>query len=45
MLIEDSLVKVDVFFFKKKNKLGFTLCKAQQPLQGMELQERETQKD
>ena len=27
-------------------KLGFTQCKAeQQPLQGMELQEKETQKD
>ena len=30
-------------FFKKK--LGFTRCKAEQPLQGMELQEKETQKD
>ena len=29
------------FFFK----LGFTPCKAEQPLQGMELQEKETQKD
>ena len=26
-------------------KLGFTPCKAKQPLQGMELQEREAQKD
>ena len=26
-------------------KLGFTLCKTEQPLQGMELQEREAQKD
>ena len=26
-------------------KLGFTPCKAEQPLQGMELQEKETQKD
>ena len=25
--------------------LGFTPCKAEQPLQGMELQEREAQKD
>ena len=25
--------------------LGFTPCKAEQPLQGMELQEKETQKD
>ena len=29
------------FFFK----LGFTPCKAEQPLQGVELQEKETQKD
>ena len=29
------------FFFL----LGFTQCKAEQPLQGMELQEKETQKD
>ena len=26
-------------------KLGFTPCKAEQPLQGMELQEKEAQKD
>ena len=26
-------------------KLGFTPCKAEQPLRGMELQEREEQKD
>ena len=31
-----------VFFFFK---LGFTPCKAEQPLQGMKLQEKETQKD
>ena len=29
-------------FFKK---IGFTLCKAEQPLRGMELQEKEAQKD
>ena len=29
------------FFF---NKFGFTPCKAEQPLQGIELQEKETQK-
>ena len=29
-------------FYKK---LGFTQCKADQPLQGMELQEKEAQKD
>ena len=30
-----------VFFFKK---LGFTPCKAEQPLQGMKLQEKKAQK-
>ena len=30
------------FFFLK---LGFTPCNAEQPLQGMELQEKEPQKD
>ena len=30
----------DTFF-----KLGFTTCKAEQPLQGMELLDKETQKD
>ena len=29
------------FFFE----LGFTLCKAEQPLQSMELQEKEAEKD
>ena len=40
---EDSLnfSKSLQFFFK----LGFTPCKTEQPLQGMELQEKETQKD
>ena len=33
----------DFHFFLKK--LEFTPCKAEQPLQGMELQEKETQKD
>ena len=34
-------------FFSKFNffQFGFTSCKAEQPLQGMELQEKETQKD
>ena len=27
-----------------KKKLGFTICKAEQPLQGMELQEKQSQK-
>ena len=31
-----------IHFFKK---LGFTPCKAEQPLQGMELQEKESEKD
>ena len=30
-------------FFKKE--VGFTPCKAEQPLQGVELQEKEAQKD
>ena len=31
--------------FFKKNKLGFTSSKAEQPLQDMTLQEKEVQKD
>ena len=31
----------EIFFLK----LGFTPCKAEQPLQDMELQEKESQKD
>ena len=46
---KDELKEIDIkkracfcfLFFK----LGFTQCKAEQPLQGMELQEKETQKD
>ena len=34
--------QMDRFFFLQ---LGFTSCKAEQPLQGMKLQEKETQKD
>ena len=33
---------IGLFFLKK---LGFAPCKAEQPLQSMELQEKETQKD
>ena len=32
---------ITLFFFL----LGFTPCKAEEPLQGMELQEKETEKD
>ena len=32
------------FFFHFLKKLGFTPCKAEQPLQGMEIQEKEAQK-
>ena len=32
------------FFFFFKKKLGFTLCKAEQPLRGKELLEKEAQK-
>ena len=39
----------DLNFLHRKNryffKLGFTLCKAEQPLRRMELQEKEVQKD
>ena len=38
-----NYLKLIAIFFKKK--LGFPPCKAEQPLQGMELQEKETQKD
>ena len=34
-----------VSFFKKTNKLGFTPCKTEKPLQGMELEEKEAHKD
>ena len=37
----NGLTVLSLFFFK----LEFTPCKAEQPLQGMELQEKETQKD
>ena len=29
----------------KKKKMGFTACKAEQPLRGMDLQQKEAQKD
>ena len=35
----------NLIFFLKKKKLELTPCKAEQPLQAMELQEKETQKD
>ena len=31
--------------FRSFFKLGFTLCKTEQPLRGMELQQKEAQKD
>ena len=34
-----------VFFYYYYSELGFTLCKAEQPLQGMELQEKEERKN
>ena len=37
----ESLSILDGIFLK----LGFTPCKTEQPLQGMELQEKEAQKD
>ena len=41
-LVIPKLLEVTLTFFKK---LGFTPCKAEQPLRGMELQEKEAQKD
>ena len=41
-ILELLKVFVEIPFFLK---LGFTPCKAEQPLQDMELQEKETQKD
>ena len=40
-----QVFKLTVFFFYFFFKLGFTPCKVEQPLQGIELQEKETQKD
>ena len=40
-----GFLKIFLSSFFKKNKMEFTLCKAEQPLQGMELQEKEAQKD
>ena len=39
--LADFQICISVPFFK----LGFTPCKTEQPLQGMELQEKEAQKD
>ena len=36
-----NYLHMTIFFFQ----LGFTPCKAEKPLQGMELQEKEAQKD
>ena len=36
----NSLIYIVAFF-----KLGFSTCKAEEPLQGMELQEKKVQKD
>ena len=41
LLAQDHYFLLIAFFFI----LVFTPCKAEQPLQGMELQEKETQKD
>ena len=38
-------VRNRIFFYFLFFKLGFTPCKAEQPQQGMELQEKEAQKD
>ena len=35
------MIITTIYFFK----LGFTPCKAEQPIQGMDLQEKEARKD
>ena len=39
------ILKFQEKFLNIKSKLEFTLCKAEQPLQGMGLQEKEAQRD
>ena len=39
------LIKINYFDIYSFFKLRFTPCKTEQPLQGMELQEKEAQKD
>ena len=36
-----KLKATNVFFFKKKKKMGFTIYKTENPLRDMELQEKE----
>ena len=38
-------IRLNNFFFFFKKKLGFTPCKAEQPLRGMELKEKKQKKD
>ena len=40
-----SAMLLEHYFFNNNQDLGFTPCKAEQPLQGMELHEKEAQKD
>ena len=40
-LLHGKFINIFIFYFQ----LRFTPCKAEQPLQGMELQEKEAQKD
>ena len=42
-VIDDTIFLIICFYVF--SKLGFTPCKAEQPLGGMELQERKAQKD
>ena len=39
------LIKMDYFDIYSFFKFGFTPCKAEQPLQGLQLQEKEEEKD
>ena len=41
MFLKKLILRREAHFFY----LGFTPCKSEQPLQGMELQEKESQKD
>ena len=44
-IVSKEMKKLFKCITKVIKKKGFSLCKAEQPLQGMELQEKETQKD
>ena len=45
LFFQRSVTELVIHESQIKRKLGFTLYKAEQPLRGMELQEKEAQKD